>query len=361
MKGVIGDVVKSDIPGSSIKHFVTPKRSSELNQEFVELKADGIDALTFSEFFEWEGGLPGTSAEKRKARRDATDVFKIKIKRKQGGAVVAEMHVWVIWCTVTARPGIAQFIELPADGASVFKVFPNADFSWRFIFAIEPISIITASEKPALKGENKNPAPGASTPEESKPYYTQPDLGDGDTAILKWDVSRQMQETVLNPDLIPKTDLLAADSVVARYRNQPKLEDKPIVFPTRDYEGNDDAILGENLTDEDANPYVARVQPGDPLAHQIGEISSSDNPNTTVFNSWGVDQRKFGVKANFREFARVEIDDGEKEGKTDQFWYRISDYKLWHHSLSAEFKASSSRWENAGSSSGVGLAPKNII
>ena len=44
MAGVIGDVVKSNKPESIIKHFVTPKKSTELAQEYVILKAIGVTA-----------------------------------------------------------------------------------------------------------------------------------------------------------------------------------------------------------------------------------------------------------------------------------------------------------------------------
>jgi len=62
MAGVVGDVVKSATVGSTIKHFVSPKKSTELAQEYVILKATGgitADQITpghASQIVEWDGG-----------------------------------------------------------------------------------------------------------------------------------------------------------------------------------------------------------------------------------------------------------------------------------------------------------------
>jgi hypothetical protein len=217
-------------------------------------------------------------------------------------------------------------------------IYPTSEVCWRFVFAIKPETIITLEEKPALKGKNEMPVPGETNVPNLK----------ADTATLKWDVSRQMQTTLHNPASIPTPDLEA-------------IKIKPIDFPRFDYEGNDDAILADDKPDEDANPYVARVQsvqadaPVDSLTHEIGELSSIDRPGTSVLNSWGRDQIEFGVETTFREFARLEIYDGEKERDQEQYWYRISDFEHWHHVLSAKFNSSSGKWDDAGSKSGTGL------
>ena len=59
MAGVVGDVVKSAVAGSAIKHFVSPKKSTELAQDYVILKATGItaDQITpghASQVVEWD-------------------------------------------------------------------------------------------------------------------------------------------------------------------------------------------------------------------------------------------------------------------------------------------------------------------
>src|SRR5690606_2424571 len=62
MAGAIGDVVKSAKAGSTIKHFVTPKKSTDLNQDYVILKATGgitAEQITpghANQIVEWDGG-----------------------------------------------------------------------------------------------------------------------------------------------------------------------------------------------------------------------------------------------------------------------------------------------------------------
>jgi hypothetical protein len=60
--------------------------------------------------------------------------------------------------------------------------------------------------------------------------------------------------------------------------------------------------------------------------------------------------RTFAVNANFREFARVELWDGTRD--KGAFWFRISNYFLWHHYMSVSWNPAFKMWENAGSSSG---------
>jgi hypothetical protein len=92
MAGVIGDVVKSAKPGSSIKHFVTPKKSTELNQDYVILKADGVSAEQITpghakQLVEWEGGEPVSGNPlKRRVPRAATGTGATEVKiRAKGG------------------------------------------------------------------------------------------------------------------------------------------------------------------------------------------------------------------------------------------------------------------------------------
>ena len=103
MAGVVGDVVKSAKAGSTVEHFVTPKKSDDLNQEYVELKATGVDATQFDQMFTWEGGEAGSAANKRKVKRDATGKTEVKIKTKQGNTVAAQMNVWVVWVDFTSK------------------------------------------------------------------------------------------------------------------------------------------------------------------------------------------------------------------------------------------------------------------
>ncbi|MEO7099955.1 MAG: hypothetical protein ABI162_11375 [Luteolibacter sp.] len=229
MAGVIGDVVKSVQPGSSIKHFVSPKKTTELSQDYVELKATGVDAAQFDQFLEWDGGEAGSASNKRKVKRDTAGCTEVKIKVKEGGAVACQMDVWVVWSDVTTTNGVPSFGNFM--GGAIYDV--AADPGWRFVFKIQPASILDQAiqERPKLSGfKQKNP-PGA-----GKPYTIKPTLGDGDTADYKWDVSRQYKLTIRNPGSIPKLDLQQGNVAAAWIVNQPMAEDTPVSFPALDVE-----------------------------------------------------------------------------------------------------------------------------
>jgi len=106
MAGVIGDEVKSAKAGSTVKHFVTPKKCTELNQEYVVLKAVGVTADLITDgnpnqIVQWAGGeaVPDEPL-KRRVKRDATGngPTEVKIMAIEGGAIMAQMNVWVVWC-----------------------------------------------------------------------------------------------------------------------------------------------------------------------------------------------------------------------------------------------------------------------
>ncbi len=122
---------------------MTPKKSTGLNQDYVELKAVGVDTATFNQFLEWEGGEVGTAPDKRKVKRDATGLTEVKIKVKQGGAVAAQMDVWVVWTTVTATNGTASFVQDTtwAD----YRIQDGGTGQWRFVFQIQPTQIISGA------------------------------------------------------------------------------------------------------------------------------------------------------------------------------------------------------------------------
>ncbi len=359
MVGVIGDVVKSAKADSSIKHFVTPKTNGPLvgpplpiDQQHFVLKAVGVTAEQITsghvnQIIEWEGGeaVPNEPL-KRRVNRNATAKTEVKIKAKQGGGVVAEMHVWVVWTTITTTNGTPIFKEKPnPDGASKYEIIQEEDKVWRFKFKIEPSAICdpNLNEKPDFTGLKKQNVPGS-----GNIYTPDPSRGPADTAIRKWDVSRQMSVTLHNPNGIPKAQIQSLYNAVWA-NNQPVASDNPVVFPALGAEGNDDPTAA----DEDDNPYALKngdIANGNSLDHAIGEITSIDAPRYGAFSSWGAAGRTFAVEVNFREFARLEIWDGNRA--TGTFWYRISDFSDWHHYFNTTFDSTQNFWKNTGSSSG---------
>ncbi len=212
MAGVVGDVVKPVSVTSKIRHFVTPRKTGQLNQEYVILKAENINAEDITEnnpkqIFVWDGGeeVPGKPLQRR-VKRDAAGRTIVRIKAKQGGMVAAEMQVWVVWCEVTATPGNAVFN--PVSGGAVYEVKDDLngnppETGWRFIFKIQPPAIVEMAnlDRPYLDRAAPTPLP---VPGAGKPYTIKPSLGAGDSAQWRWDVSRQYQLQIRNPGNISK-------------------------------------------------------------------------------------------------------------------------------------------------------------
>lgn len=343
MSGVVGDKIKSSAMASDVMHFVTPRKTSEIPDNYVVLKADGIEPEYItpghaSQLFEWEGGeeVPGAPL-KRRVKRDATGVEEVKIKAKESGMVISEMHVWVVWCDITVTRGTVSFSSYPGNIGVKYAV--DAYAPWKFVFTIQPHSIVDPSvtERPDLTGEASK-----STPGKGKPYSFNPIRGTGDHAERKWDVSRQYEVMIKNPAQVSLRD----EKPAVWYLGQPKTEDKPILFPDSDVEGNDDPLSQE---DENSNPYVSVIGP---LAHEIGQLSSVDAPSLSVHTSIGAPGAFFAKELRFKEFARVELWDGKRSNGI--FWFRVSDHRAWHHYLRVTFNGTTSLWEDSGSSSAEG-------
>ncbi len=285
----------------------------------------------------------------------------VRIKKKDGGEVADTMNVWVVWCDITEQVGAPQFFDLENGGgqyiASVAGIARHPAIAndptkrWRFTFAIAPREIITSDEKPDLDGERESPVPSEGDPDdlegETELYHISYPNAFAGSAENKWDVTRSMQITLSNPDLIPEGTLNSDPSYGNLFKNQgpPKAIDEVVSFPTKPAQGNDDALTD----DEDTNPYDASADPF--LQHAIGEMTSIDRPWLTFDKNWSAEGDEFGETVLFREFARLEIWDGEREGTT---WFRISDFHEWHFLAKAKFENPPNRWEDDGTSTGNG-------
>lgn len=354
MVGVVGDKVSSNKGEGGEKHFVTPKKSTEIADEFVKLRAKGLEDAWLTpgdpnQLLEWDPAVGESNGgiRKWKVKREATGKYPVKIRTiaKYDNEEAAKRNVWVVWATCTSMNGVANFNRY--TGYARYEVLPTDPTWWRFKFKIEPASICdpTNPERPDLTGEDLADPPGF-----GNTYSVDPSLGAADTATAKWDVSRQSQTTIRNPNSIPKNDLLQGGFSQAWAVNQPKAVDIPVPFPASDVEGNDDPLAPPGI-DEDVNPYRA-IHGGSVLNHDIGELSSIDAPAAGIVDWWGATGMTIAVENNFREFARLELWDGSRTG--GKFWFRISDHLLWHHYLKSKFNSTSLKWEDNSSSSGLG-------
>lgn len=345
--GTTGDVIPSNKGAVGEKHYVSPKKTTEIPDDFVVLKATGVEEDRFVELLEWDGGeAHPTDPMKRRVKRDAAAKTVVKIKVKQGGAEAAKMNVWVVWAIAQPRVGTVQ--PLPDPDWFEYRISIEEDKNWRFKFTIQPPTIITEADRPALHGAAN---PRKKVPGHNKPYPVDPDPQlKADTADFKWDVSRQMSISLRNPGLITKAEL--EEHFTGQWADgQPQAVHTPVPYPQDPVEGNDDPFSA----DEENNPYAASNQMG--LEHGIGEITSFDSPGWSVLNSWGsANDQEFVAMNNFREFSRVQLWDGKREN--GKFWFRISNYGLWHHSLKAKFATPPGKWNDNGSSSALGnVAP----
>ncbi len=311
MVGVIGDVVKSVIPGSTVKHFVTPKQSAVLNQEHVELKAAGVNAETFNQLFEWEGGIAGSSAEKRKVKREEAGKTEVKIKLKQGGAIVAKMNVWCVWATMTARfedgTGFSPNNDLlmagfdmsnlgksykkdkddakdkffyDTDGVEIFQIHEAFTTGIEWKSAISPTGMFQITEEvPDLTQLTPKDPKTLLTYDQGRAYYTH------------WDIPRYRKKVVLLDGSITSQE---QDWVIDDDTNYSRDED-PYEQPSGTASAEIYSIDGPGC-----HPYKKYK-----LGLHIGDV-----PNAT----------SFAVNHVFQEWTRVRIADK---------WYNISEKYDW--------------------------------
>lgn len=333
--GKTGDQIASVNGQNGEKHFVSPKKTSEIPDDYVDLKVEGVDKSLFERLLEWEGGeiYPGEPLKCR-VKRELPLKEVVKIRAQYDDAEADVMNVWIVWSEPVVQKGTGVFDI--GDGWSEHRIPTTVEEGWRFRYAISPLSIITDTEKPSLQGPASKPVPGAGNP------HLLIEGVSADSATTKWDVSRQMQTTVRNPNLIAKQLLVAADDTDAFWANQPQALDILLSFPTAAEEGNDDPPIA----DESGNPYEASTALG--LDHSIGEVSSQDAPNVAFFNSWGQDGFGLSVEHEFREFVRLELWDSSREA--GKFWFRISEFYPWHFKSKVKYKEPPGQWQNDGSS-----------
>lgn len=324
MEGVVGGTIISN-KYEGDKHFVSPKQSTEITNEYVVLKATGISEDDFANNYEWGGGeaVPEKPL-KRRIKRGSADKNEITIKAKGSGTVIRKLIVWIVWVT-GAKVGetpIATNVkdvatETPAGNPP--KYFgPGIEISGRynFKFTITPASIITDPDHPDFDVPNTYEKKTIDPPGGDLKHLFGGDLKKG--ANYKWDVSRRVKVKVLNPHLYKPGDLWSLLNGGTLWDNQPKAENEPATYPGDARVGNDD----HSVTDERNNPYVAAsdASKDENKTHAIGEIASTDAPTLLMRNTTGVDGEKFEIRFHFGEFVRLLI--GNK-------WYRCSDWLDW--------------------------------
>jgi hypothetical protein len=347
MVGVVGDMVPSNKGLGGEKHFVTPKKTAQIDNAYVIFAATGVSSAVFQKLFEWgpEGeAVPGEPL-KRKVNRAVAGKTAITVKTKGASQEVAKLNVWVVWASTSLvnLPAAAFFsttgITL-VDGTTADRVTfiasTGSDEKVTFEFKIEPATMFDlTSDVPGLTG-----APISNTPGGTNPLKPQESLATGG-ASAKWDNSRAIQITITNPNIprgkYPQSSLLPDNPTILA--SQPS-NGVVLAFPTDDVTGNDDS-LGTGLG---GDPYtISPEDTPDWLEHGVGCMRSDDRPSSSISN-YLTNGEVYEELDEFREFLRLNI--GMK-------WYRASDFKYWEFRLRS--RNDNGKMEDAGSYSGTSL------
>ena len=336
---IIGDFVPSvnpptGDPSIDVTHFVTPKKSTELNEPYVELKATvtSITNATFDDEFRWDNSVGvTTTADKCQVSRNTPGKFEIKVIRKSTNDIVSQIYVWVVWAdgSVTQQ-GVSTFnrqADTTIDGtATTSAVWAMPTTKWKFKFTIQPATIITEQERPELSGAKQSPPPGGNSEFTGKP------LAGG--ADKKWDVSRRVKYRIVNPGLKPKGKF--SSGFGSLYDGQPQADSIAVQFPTDTVIGNDDSGFG----DEENHPYSAATGS---IPHGVGEISSFDGPSIWIPEAGSSNGHTLEEHDLFGEFARLNIGSN---------WYRISSFVDWK--TVAKLSMQNGQWSDGGCSTSTG-------
>lgn len=336
MIGVIGDRIPSNKGIGGERHFVTPKKTTELPQDYVNLKVFGLAESWITpndpnQLLEWvpgvgEAGEGGHNTWRVKRDTAGKNVVKIRTLQEYGEEEAYKYNVWTVWAdksvTQTGTGVFGRASNTTIDGTTSMSAGWLTDNRWLFRFTIQPSAIINDPEDwPDFRGNFSTPPPGDIS------EFTGLPLSLG--ANKKWDVARRVEERILNPGLKPQGKFAAGSGSI--YNSQPSADSIAVPLPSNPVIGNDDS----DVSDEDNAPYS--VSTTEYLEHAIGQITSRDRPNIWMPEVGSSDGDTIEERCNFSEFARLEI--GEK-------WYRISDYLDWRFVL--KVKMVSGEWTNDG-------------
>ncbi|MEO6473614.1 hypothetical protein, partial [Luteolibacter sp.] len=315
MKGVIGDIVPSNLANSKAVHFVTTKSATPTDA--VILTANGIsgDQITPqhpSQLVEWVGASPNGTVP-----RSATGKYPVSIRLIGTGQTTAATNVWVTWAEkqLLDSPTITTKGDLnPAEYQIKGKI--------AFTFTFEPAGMFDLN---------------ADIPDLSVPWDTQSP-----------EVANQFHPWKITEPLIA--------GAVCRYDVSRKVRVK---FETSNHPALDGEMLPQilsfpaGLIGNDDSDWAAQVPPYDKTfttssGYVQGEVAHSrdqDSPQFVLPHAKGVDGDTFKMHADFVEFVRIEL--GTKA-------YMASD--TYESKLTFGFKKDNGKWTDDSSTFEPGLS-----
>jgi hypothetical protein len=317
--GVVGDRIQSNKGEGGEKHFVTPRKSPEIGEEFVKLKAKGLEDAWLTpgdpnQLVEWDPSYGESNGDIRKwkVKRDATGKFPVKIRTiaKYGNEQAVKRNVWVTWSTLELTDDTPK-IQPPASTQTSLTLTGEI----RFRYLCEPSEMFDLNaDVPNLHKPWDVPPPGGNHPWKGTPLA----LG----AQIKYDATRQFRVVSKSNDPTTHADMQAEGPDVLDY-------------PADSVVGNDDPS------------FIGEIRPYEPLGI-TAKMIDFDTPYIVIPHSRGsaTPQATVSQIAQFKQFARVEL--GAR-------WYKCSDSTLSELRLKA--KRENEKWIDDESTFLLGNSP----
>jgi hypothetical protein len=319
MVGIIGDRVESNKGEGGEKHFVTPKKSPEIGEEFVKLKAKGLEDAWLTpgdpnQLVEWDPSVGESNGDVRKwkVKRDVTEKFPVKIRTiaKYGNEQAMKRNVWVTWANLELTDDTPK-MQTPTSTQNSLTLVGEI----RFRYLCEPSEMFDLNpDIPYLSKPWDVAPPGGNHPWKGTPLAFGADI--------KYDASRQFRVISKSNDPSTHTALQAEGSDVLDYPGDIAV-------------GNDDPSTTGEVRPYDPPGITAKMTDFDTPYIVIPHSRGSATPNATVSQT-----------AQFRQFARAEL--GAR-------WYKCSDYVLSELHLKA--KRENGKWIDDGSTFLLGNNP----
>lgn len=327
MVDVVGDMVKSNKGETGEKHFVSPKESTDIPDDYVVFKVKGISQTAFDRLLEWgtEGEAVSGDTMKRKVKRDVVNKTTIRLKTKgASGREIAKLNVWVVWSTgsvvYTPTPvydptANVSLVDGTTGGRVSFIASDSITDPMVFKFRIFPIGLFDlAADIPDLRGPKETDPPGGEAP-----LAPGKQLSTG--AAKKWDISRAIKVTLVNPNIprakFPASSVLPDNPAILAGQPQNGVV---LLFPSDPLIGTDDWLDG-SISVDPYSEFVSQDIP--PLSHEIGDVTSSDRPSSSISDYLSAGGY-YEERNDFREFLRLNL--GTK-------WYGVSHFLEWHFIL----------------------------
>ncbi|HEX4568431.1 MAG TPA: OmpA family protein [Vicinamibacterales bacterium] len=302
--------IRSNLGAPGLEHFCCVKDTGDIVLE-VQLSPDIPGDV--SSRLTWTATAtaitsPAVGADGRTAKLLSAASGKFPVELGWDGARVRQAIVWVIWSKITVTA--TRNPTTPPSGGSL-AITAGIDHT----FTIDPPTIITDADRPALNGPRTAAVPGAALTH----VISGNTLANG--ATNKWDASRQIQMKILNPHLYSVAQLAPVAGHL--WTGQPVATAIPENYPANGALGNDDTTT----TDETNDPYA-----------NGGVCTATDDPQMVIAHGTGSNGDTFETRFQFHEFLRVNL---------DTQWYRASDFSLWR--FHARFRRAAGAWTNNGS------------